>query len=55
MPVQGWAITWYRKEDWARWRAICPDFATDYDQWLQRAEAGFKKQQDRGNFPKKAS
>lgn len=53
MQIRGWAVTWYRKEDWPKWRALCPDFAPDYDKWLQRAEAGFKDHQDRGNFPEK--
>jgi hypothetical protein len=53
MQVRGWAVTWYQKEDWPRWRAICPDFAPDYDNWLARAEAGFKEHQNRGHFPEK--
>jgi hypothetical protein len=52
MQIRGWAIPWYRKEDWSQWRAIC-NFATDYDKWLQRAQAGFKEHQVRGNFPEK--
>ena len=51
MQVRGWPIAWYRKEDWPRWRAICPDFAAD--KWLQRAEAGFKQHQDSSHFPEK--
>ena len=51
--VRGWAITWYRREDWARWRAVCPDFAADYDRWLERATAGFAQAQSSGYFPEK--
>ena len=53
MQFKGWAVTWYRKEDWPRWRALCPDFAPNYDNWLVRAEAGFKDHQNRGQFPEK--
>ncbi len=53
MKVRGWAIPWYREEDWARWRAICPDFQPDYKKWLELAEAGFKQQQALGHFPEK--
>lgn len=37
MKVKGWAIPWYREEDWARWRAICPDFQPHYKTWLELA------------------
>src|SRR5262245_14719515 len=53
MKLRGFAIPWYRKEDWPRWHAICPNFAPDYDKWLQKAEAGFKEEEARGYFPKK--
>ena len=53
MKVRGWAIPWYREEDWASWRAICPDFQPDYKKWLELAEAGFKQQQALGHFPEK--
>jgi hypothetical protein len=51
--IRAWAIAWYREEDWAKWRAACPDFAPDYGQWLIRANAGFAKVQRDGYFPEK--
>jgi hypothetical protein len=52
MQVRGWAVAWYRKEDWPGWRRLFPDFP-DYEAWLKAAESGFLEDRDRGAFPEK--
>jgi hypothetical protein len=32
---------------------MCLDFAANYEDWLARAEAGFKDHQARGHFPER--
>jgi hypothetical protein len=53
--IGGWAIAWYRKEDWSKWHAVCPDFAPDYDQWLSRATTGFEQARQAGHSPQKVT
>ena len=38
MNIKTLAVTWFREEDWPRWRAIDPDFQPDYDHWLEKSE-----------------
>jgi hypothetical protein len=45
MVLKALAVAWFRKEDWARWRAIDPDFEPDYDHWLGKAEAVMKERE----------
>ena len=45
MILKTLAISWFRREDWARWRAIDPDFQPDYSHWLLRAELAFERHQ----------
>lgn len=51
LPIKYLAMAWFRREDWDRLLAIFDDpqvMPATYDQWLEKAEAGFRYHKSRG-------
>ena len=42
------AAAWFRRQDWARWCEIDPDFQPDYRHWLKRMEKTIAQYQAAG-------
>ncbi|MGJ4941381.1 hypothetical protein ACQR1W_12475 [Bradyrhizobium sp. HKCCYLS1011] len=37
------AMAWYRPEEWADLRRLCPDLDDTYEEWLAQAEAAIEE------------
>src|SRR5688572_10899126 len=46
--LEGLAVAWFRKSDWAQWCEIDREFQPDYERWLSRAQFAFETYQAAG-------